>query len=131
MFSCTLRLPRTWTGGLWVLREAGPRKLRAVGVLFWSLIPGEQVTLGHMARKQSPCSRAPAPEGCSSSRVKTGRTGSLLQLPGLEPPASIFFLSASNEAAHGIVQVGKRVEAARGPVMPQPRWVIRRAVLGQ
>lgn len=51
-----------------------------------------------------PVCPAPAPESCSSGRVKTGRTGSLAQLPGLEPPASIFFLSASNEASS--MQIG-------------------------
>lgn len=101
--------------------------------LFWSLIPVQQLTPGQIAMKQSPCSRppaaclsAPAPEDFSSSRVKkkkkTGRTGSLVQLPGLEPPAFIFFLSASNEVSLKLHKKAQRMEGARGPDMPQPLW---------
>lgn len=92
--SPALRLLRTWTGGLWVLREAGPRKLRALDVLFWSLIPGEQVTPGHMARKQSPCSRAPAPEAAAAAGLKPGRLVLCCSFLAwsLQPPFSFFQL---------------------------------------
>lgn len=55
----------------------------------------------------------------------------MVQLPSLEPSASIFFLSPSNEASLKLCKKVQRAEAARGPVMPQPPWTVQSTVLGQ
>lgn len=101
--------------------EAGLSVLRSAGVLFWSLTPAQHLTPGQIATKQSPCSRpptaglsAPAPEGYSSSRVKTGRTGSLIQLPGLEPPFSFFQLP--RKLGVELCKWARSVEGARAPL---------------
>lgn len=121
-------------------QKSRSRKLRLADALFRSLISdpraaahpkansNEPVTLPEAPTpplRPPPCLPGPAPEGCSSCRVKTGKTGSLawsLQLP---------FSSASNEASSGIMQKGTEGGRSQGTGYATASLAAQSTVLGQ